>query len=141
MCFACLKWLLVRSKSVKRKSTHRLVHPGSVNNSTYNSSLKPKYTPNSEVTVFMVQVEKSRRNSCHSQPSLDYTHIRRFSEASALHFTKSMEKRPKREVISPDCFRLYKEVSGVLILDHQLRQQTRRSPPLPLKVEDRQNTW
>jgi len=91
----------------------------------------------------MNQVEKSRRNTYHSQASApqDATRARRYSESAEDYFEKIIEKRPKAEMISKECFQLYKEVSGVLILDHQLRQPIRRTPPVVIKESERQNTW
>ena len=89
----------------------------------------------------MNQVLKSRKNSFVSPLSAEERHYRRYSENSEDFFLKSMEKRPKKDMIGKECLELYKEVSGVLILDHQLRQQIRRTPPLGLKPEDPQHTW
>lgn len=93
----------------------------------------------------MSQVEKSRRNTYHSQPSAPppegAPRARRYSETAEDYFQKIIQKRPKAEMISKECFQLYKEVSGVLILDHQLRQPIRRTPPMFIKENERQNTW
>lgn len=91
----------------------------------------------------MNQVEKSRRNTYHSQASApqDVPRARRYSESAEDYFEKIIEKRPKAEMISKECFQLYKEISGVLILDHQLRQPIRRTPPVAVKESERQNTW
>lgn len=140
MCLACIKFLLAR---VRRKSAARkrnVVHPRSVNASTHLSSAQ-RNSSNSEVTVLMNQVQKSRANTFLSLPSAVEERHRRFSDTAEEFFVKSMEKRRDRDVIGKECLELYKEVSGVLILDHQLRQQIRRTPPPGTKLHERQNTW
>lgn len=143
MCFGCLKWLLSKRRLRLEKNSKRSVRPGSINSSTYHSSLQLRCTPTSEVNALMNQVEKSRRNTYHSQPSApaDLSRTRHYSESSEDHFEKIIQKRPKGEMISKECFQLYKEVSGMLILDHQLRQPIRRTPPVIFKEKERQDTW
>ena len=46
---------------------------------------------------------------------------KRLGTKSATHFTKLMEKRSPRDLLYPDTAQQYKEVSGVLMLDKQLR--------------------
>ena len=143
MCISCLKWLLRKRRLRSEKPSKRSIRPGSINNSTYHSSLQMHCTPTSEINALMSQVEKSRRITYYSQPSgpPDASRTRRYSESSEDHFEKLIQKRPKGEMISKECFQLYKEVSGMLILDHQLRQPMRRTPPVNFKERERQNTW
>ena len=142
MCFACLKWVLPKRRLGTVKPSQRSIRPGSMNNSTLHSSLQI-CTPTSEVNALMSQVEKSRRNTYHSQPSgpPEVSRTRRYSDSSEEYFEKIIQKRPKGEMISKECFQLYKEVSGMMILDHQLRQPIRRTPPVTFKEKARQKTW
>jgi hypothetical protein len=143
MCFACLKLLLRSRKRSSKPIPYRAVRPGSVNNSTFNSSAQQKNSSNVEIDALMSQVQRSRNTSYYTPHlgSMNEPRGRRYSETSEEYFIKSMQKRQKQEMISRECFQLYKEVAGVLILDHQLRQQIRRTPPIKLREIDRQNSW
>ena len=93
------------------------------------------------MTVLMNQLHRSLRSPVASQPSVVEERKRRYSEHSEQYFLKTVQKRPKHEEIAPECFELYQEVTGVMILDHQLRVQQRRTPPLGVHDESRQNTY
>ena len=138
-CFACLKFL--RSRRT-RKPVHRSIHPASLNDSTFNSSLQP-VAPNREIMALMSQVQKSRRSSCcsfRSTVSGMTAQKRRNSAESQRHFVQIVGKRGTKERINRNAFGMYREVAGVLILGEQLRVQTRRTPPLPEPVLERQHT-
>lgn len=136
-CFSCL------FPQKERKPTYRSVHPGSQNNSTYNSSLLLQNTSNHEVVTLMAQLHKSRRNSCisfRSTPNAESTRKRRYSESSEDHFLKIIAKRPKHAMISKASLKLYREIAGVLVLDHPLRKSQRRTPPVPIRSSPRKKT-
>ena len=112
------------------------MQPRSLNCST---AVQP-LSSNTEVTVLMNQLHRSLRSPVVSQVSAVEERKRRNSENSEQFFLKTVQKRPKNQEIAPECFELYREVSGVMILDHQLRVQPRRTPP-GRPDESRQNTY